>query len=363
MRVSYSALNTYKTCPLKFKLQVLDKIKTPKSIEAVFGTLVHSALNKMFKRTPLYPSLDEIINHFSEKWLEATTTYEDDVVKLLFEDGVKLLKNFHKKNPPWNFNTVELESYFNVEIEDPKNNESHTLAGIMDRVDKDPKSDVYEIIDYKTAKRMPSQDMINSDLQLSIYHLGLAKKWPHIKPENIKLSLYFLKHNEKIETQRTLSDLEKTKERVLKIINEIDTLVKDEKEFIPTPSALCDWCGYQKMCPMWKHLYAKETIKLEENEVKNLIKEYFELKDINSQNNKRIKAISGSVYDFMDQEGVERVFGENGYLTRTSQQRTSFNNPEMKKALETLGKWDEAKFIKKTKFSSLKASKKKPGKK
>ncbi|MFC1757112.1 RecB family exonuclease, partial [Patescibacteria group bacterium] len=251
MRTSYSALESYKTCPLKFKYQYLDKLKAPKSIEAVFGTIIHSTLKKMFERTPLYPSVDELINLFTNKWNESKTDFDQEVADVFYEDGITIIKNFYKKNPPWNFNVLELESFFGITIEDEVRNESHTLAGIIDRVDKDPKSDAYEIIDYKTAKRMPSQDMLDTDRQLSIYNLGLLKKWPHVKPENLKLSLYFLKHNEKIETTRTLEDLEKTKKQILKTIHEIDDLVKKEKEFVPTPSALCDWCGYQKL--FWKN--------------------------------------------------------------------------------------------------------------
>ncbi|MEK7646921.1 MAG: PD-(D/E)XK nuclease family protein [Patescibacteria group bacterium] len=62
MRTSYSALDTYKTCPLKYKYQNIDKIKAPKNKEAVFGTVVHEALKFMFEKTPLYPTLDEVVN-------------------------------------------------------------------------------------------------------------------------------------------------------------------------------------------------------------------------------------------------------------------------------------------------------------
>jgi len=68
MRTSYSALDTYRTCPLKYKYQNLDKIPAPKRIEAVFGSLVHSALKFMFERGPLYPTLDEVIDFFTDKW-------------------------------------------------------------------------------------------------------------------------------------------------------------------------------------------------------------------------------------------------------------------------------------------------------
>ena len=358
MRVSYSALNTYDSCPLKFKYQVLDKIKAPKSIEAVFGTTVHLALKKIFQRSPLFPTLDETIDFFNDKWSELPKEkFGEENLRAYREEGISLLKNFYKKNPPWNFNVVELESRFEVIIEDGENKESHVLSGIIDRVDKSPDSNTYEIIDYKTSKRMPPQSALDGDLQLSIYNLGLTKKWPHLKPENIKLSLYYLKHNEKIETRRTVADIEKTKKEIIGKIREI----QKTKEFIPTPSALCDWCGYKKMCPMWKHLYENQKSKIKnQNEITKNISEYFALKDQNKQNNKKISQIQADVYLFMDAEKVERVFGEEGYLTRAVQERTSYDMPEIKKILSELEKWDSV--VKKKQFTTLKASKKKAGK-
>ncbi len=360
MRVSYSSLQTYKSCPLKFKYQAIDKIKAPKSIEAVFGTIVHSALKRIFQRSPLFPTLDETIDFFNDKWADLSSgEFPEEILKAYGEEGISLIKNFYKKNPPWNFNVVELESRFEVLIEDEKNKENHVLAGIMDRVDKYPDNKIYEIIDYKTSKRMPSQDMLDKDLQLSIYNLGLIKKWPHLDPADIKLSLYYLKHNEKIETKRTPAQLENTKKEILEEINEI----QNTKDFIPTPSALCDWCGYKKICPMWKHLYQSQISNLKsQKEIEKDISEYFELKNENKKNNKKIAEIQANVYNFMNEEKVERVFGQDGYLTRTVQERASFDTKEMKKILDELGKWDEEKFVKKIKVTSLKASGKKPKK-
>lgn len=357
MRISYSSLETYKICPYKFKCQELDKIKAPKAAPSIFGSCVHSALKRMFERTPLYPALDEVIGFFTEKWLPQKEIFGEEVHKIYFDDGVSMLKDFYKKNPPWNFNAVELESRFETIIEDA--NGTHILVGKMDRLDKLPEDGAYEIIDYKTSKRMPSQDAMDKDLQLSIYNLGLLKRWPHLKPENIRLSHYYLKHNEKIETKRTLEDLENTKTEILSLINEIQNLIKNEKEFIPTPSGLCDRCGYRKICPMWKHLYAAETGQppIDNNQITAFIDEYFALKGQTQQNNRRISEINAQISEFMARESVIRVFGENGYLTRISLERTSYDMPKIKQILERLNRWNEV--VKKKQFSSLKATKKK----
>ena len=70
---------------------------------------------------------------------------------------------------------VDMESRFEFEIDDPKTGEKHTLSGIMDRIDKNADGS-FEIIDYKTKRKCPAKKDIDSDLQMSIYQLGLLKK-------------------------------------------------------------------------------------------------------------------------------------------------------------------------------------------
>ena len=68
MRTSYSAIETYLQCPQKYKFQAIDKIRAPKSREAIFGTLVHSSLKFMFQKDPLFPTLEEVIAYFRTHW-------------------------------------------------------------------------------------------------------------------------------------------------------------------------------------------------------------------------------------------------------------------------------------------------------
>ncbi len=346
MRVSYSALDTYRTCPLKYKFQEIDRIKIPKNADMVFGSSIHSALKYMFERSPLYPTLDQVIDFFRGVWdaskLSADMPSEQE--EILYKEGISILEKFYKRNQPWNFNVVDLESRFGVDIENPETGEGHILSGIIDRVDKDSEGDFYEIIDYKTARKMPSQQIVDNDLQLSIYHLALAKRWPQMDSKKIKLSLYFVKHGEKISTSRNEEQLENTKKFVLKSIDEINERIKENYNFPPTPCPLCDWCGYKQMCPMFKHLYAKEY---EKNKIKNqdelnsAIKEYFELKDKNQSNNERLDELKMVIYGFMDENKVERVFGGDGYLTRKIQERYSYDLEKIREVLEPIGKWEE----------------------
>ncbi|MBU1656572.1 MAG: PD-(D/E)XK nuclease family protein [Candidatus Omnitrophica bacterium] len=42
---SYSRINTFKSCPMKFKFQYVDRIKTDdKGIEAFMGSRVHDSM-------------------------------------------------------------------------------------------------------------------------------------------------------------------------------------------------------------------------------------------------------------------------------------------------------------------------------
>ena len=345
MKTSYSALETYSNCPQKYKYQEIDKLRAPKRIEAVFGTLVHSALKYMFERGPLYPTQDEVIDFFTKRFNEKSESVvwpdqskKESAEKQYYEEGVKLLKNFYTKNKPWNFNPIELESRFFTELKNEKTGEIHTIAGIIDRIDKNPENDDYEIIDYKTGKKMPSQESLVDNLQLGLYSLALSARWPALKPKDIKTSLYFLKHNDKISTTASEERMIRTKKVILDKIEEIQKSVKNDI-FPPTPSPLCDWCGFRKICPMWSHLYEEKKETPDEKTASEAIKEYTDIKDREDVDAKRLKELREIILSYMDSKKIERVFSGNSYITKTLQSRFSFNMEKLKGILERLGKW------------------------
>ena len=341
MRTSYSALETYKLCPQKYKFQELDRIPAKKSKAALFGTLVHSTLKYMFSADPLFPTRDEVLNYFRENWPPAEKMEITPEEKTLYlEAGEKMLENFYAKNAPWNFSVVDLESRFEVLLQDPRSKETHVLAGRMDRIDKTEQG--YEVIDYKTSRRIPSQSDVDHDLQMSIYSLGLQKRWPHLKPEHITLSIYFLKHGEKLSTTRTPQATAATAHDVLKTVYEIQGKLATGERFEPHPGRHCDWCPYKPICPAWRHLYRKQEAGIKnKEEVDAALKEYFELLNVKRGHEKRLYELKATLAAYMEAEGYDRVFGQDGYLARTQQKRYSYDFAKVRGILEPLGKWEE----------------------
>lgn len=354
MRTSYSSIETYLQCPQKYKFQEIDKLRMPKSREAIFGTLVHSSLKFMFQRDPLFPTLDEVVAHFREHWPVREKSNEETVhdflkqpwseeeEKIYFEEGVRMLKKFYEKNAPWNFSIVDLESRFEVVLEDEKTGIFHVLAGVIDRIDKisDGK---YEIIDYKTSKRMPSQEALNNNLQLSLYSLGLQKRWPHLQEDDIRLSLYFLKHGEKLSTKPTHDNTIKTKAHVLRSIREIEKRRQEGKEFEPMPGPLCNWCSFRPLCPAWRHLYRKTMQDVEKSpeEMQKTIAEYLTTKKTIDQQEKRLGELQTQIKDYMNREGLTRLFNEEGIITKKKIQRFNYDLVKVKEILMPLGRWEE----------------------
>jgi len=147
--------------------------------------------------------------------------------------------------------------------------------------------------------------------------------------------LYFLKFNEKIQSQRTEEDLEKSKEEVIKTIHKIE-----KSSFEPRPSPLCGWCGYRNICPIWKHLYETENQINGEN-VKEKVDEYFKLKEKKEKIEEELCDLKNCIEDYSHEKGLKRVFGENGYFSRTVHNKVSYNKKQLKEVLEPLGKWEE----------------------
>lgn len=335
MRVSYSALNSFLTCPAKYKFSEIDKIKTSKSKEAIFGMLIHSALRIIHDTKRLIPPAEEeVLKFFSNSWNKEI--YESEAEEAVaFEQGVRILKEYYAKNYPTKFRVIDLESYFDAPIEDGK--EIHQITGIIDRIDK-LKDDSMEIIDYKTSRSLPSQKSVDENLQLAVYHLGILKRWPMLAARPIKLSLYFVKHGEKLSTIKTNKDVEKTKEKILEIIDKIK-----KSDFAPVPNNLCDWCDFQARCPYFSHKFNPLAggEKIDGKKIKAAIDEYFKIKENSKKEAAKIIELAELINQYCDEQKVERVFSESGYISRLPQERISYNSEKITALLKSLGKLEE----------------------
>lgn len=328
-------MDTYRNCPLKYKYREVDKIPEPKSKEAVFGTLIHSVLKLIHTPSLLPPSLEQALDYFSKGW--NSEVYENEMEeRAAFSQGVTIIQNYYSHNKPSDYTIVDLESRFAIEIGDgtPSTVGKHIVSGIIDRIDKT--EDGYEIIDYKTTRKMPSQDKVDNDIQLSIYLKAFLNRYPKEidRIDKITVSLYYLKHGVKLSSKRTLEQLVVLEKTFLDVIKYIE-----EEKFDPILSPLCDWCGYQKICPLWKHKFA-DTRKLETEEVKQAIGEYLDIKGKLSEEKLRLMKLQALILQYMEQEGVDRVFDKNGIIGKTLRKTYKYDEEKLRAILEPLDKWE-----------------------
>ena len=199
-----------------------------------------------------------------------------------------------------------------------------------------PNAEQYEIIDYKTTRKMPSQDKVDNDIQLSIYLKAFLARYPKEVDnlDKITVSLYYVKHGVKLSSKRTKEQLETLEQTFLDVIKSIE-----EGKFDPILSPLCDWCGYQNICPLWKHKFA-ETRTLETEEVKTAIGEYLDLKGKLSEEKMRLAKLQSIILQYMEQEGVDRVFDDNGIIGKSLRKTYKYDAEKLRAILEPLDKWE-----------------------
>ncbi|NIA31363.1 MAG: hypothetical protein GWP06_15825, partial [Actinobacteria bacterium] len=93
----------------------------------------------------------------------------------------------------------------------------------------------------------------------------------------------------------------------------------------------------------WKHLYASSEPPAigSQKDLEPIIKEYFDLKEQNSKNTVRLNELKTMIYGFMDEQKVERVFGDEGYITKSIQERHSYDLEKVREVLDPINKWNE----------------------
>ncbi len=224
MSYSYSKISTFDSCPFKYKLKYIDKIKVPFEDSATFekGKFIHSLFE-------FYPDIPEF--EFKFKQVEEQKQSYVLLVENLFKSN-KVLKFLYSDSV---LHYREKQFYLDNDLKEVPTRDVAFIDGIIDYVGK--YKDTLLLVDWKSGK---TQKYASLD-QLKFYSLWAFNNYDI---EKIQVSLFFVEQNEvKIEII-SRSDYENIKSYYFNKINTIE----NETEFKKNRSKSCEYCPFLKEC-------------------------------------------------------------------------------------------------------------------
>ncbi len=247
--LSYTQIETFRTCPLHYKLRYILNIPSLPSASQSFGTSIHLALRDFyrffgkgeFRRFSQERLVKELISLLKKNWISDGFLSKDHE-RQFFDRGERYLEDYIKTEFNPDIKTALTEENFSVflPLERPLK-----LIGRMDRVDILPDGGI-EIVDYKSGTKVPTQKEVDKDLQMSFYAIAAdkIKESPfEVDLKKIKFTLYYFETKTKLTTQRTEEQIRLAIEEIAKIREEMEN-----SDFSCSGSYLCQNCEFRDFC-------------------------------------------------------------------------------------------------------------------
>jgi DNA helicase-2/ATP-dependent DNA helicase PcrA len=233
LMLSASDIETYRTCPLKYKFARVFRIPSEPTINQRFGILVHQVLERYHGGGGSAPGLPEMLNLLEAGWRRGGFG-DSEEERQLRAKATQALVRYHDRFRDEDAEPVWFEKSFQFRMG------PHLLRGRVDRVDRLPDGS-YELIDYKTG-RPKSAAQLREDVQLSLYAVGARESW---QLDAAQQAYYYVLDDEKVPVERSEEDRDWITDTVLEVAEGIQG-----QGFEPTPSwTACSMCDYRIACP------------------------------------------------------------------------------------------------------------------
>jgi putative RecB family exonuclease len=351
---SHSSLSLYENCPLAFKYCYIDRVEVlEEKIETFLGSRVHEALQKLYQdlRMTKKLSLDELLKYYDflweKNWLDSIIILHKEYGKKDYKElGKVYLSDYYQRYHPFDQGkTLGLEELIFINLEEKG---IYKIKGYIDRI-TEVEDGEYEIHDYKTNKRLPSQEEVDKDRQLALYQIGIEKKWREIK--NVDLIWHFLHFDKELRSTRKKEDLNLLCQATIKLIDEIEK-AKKKNNFSAKESPLCDWCNYQRLCPKRKHFFLVEEMPVNQylsDSGVELVNKYVEIKHKMKKLEEERDQLEQAIFAFAKENDLEVIRGSDNKVKIKCETKIDLplksSDPETWQEIETLirkaGRWEE----------------------
>ena len=230
--LSASDIDTYRTCPLKYKFARVFRIPQEPTLHQRFGILVHQVLERFHAQD--VASLPELLGLLEAGWRRGGFG-DSEEERQLRGKATSSLTRYHERFQSEDGQPMWFERQFTFKLG------RHLLRGRVDRVDLLPDGE-YELIDYKTG-RPKSPEELTDDVQLSLYAVGAREAW---RLDASRQAYYYLLDDQKVAVPRDDRD---RGDWVCEVATEVAEGILSQG-FEPTPSfAACSICDYRLVCP------------------------------------------------------------------------------------------------------------------
>jgi RecB family exonuclease len=240
--LSASDVETYRSCPLRYKFARVLKIPTEQTLSQRFGIVVHQVLERFHAGAETRDgngdgvggALGELMDLLDAAWRRAGMG-EGTRERELLGKARSSLKRYHERLRAERAQPLWFERSFAFRLG------PHHVRGRVDRVDLLPDG-AYELIDYKTGYSKTAAEL-SEDIQLSLYAIAAREAWDLGETSQ---AYYYVLDDRKVPVPRRAGDTEWVRDAVLEAGAGILA-----QSFEPTPSpAVCARCDYRIVCPV-----------------------------------------------------------------------------------------------------------------
>ncbi|MEW6411671.1 MAG: PD-(D/E)XK nuclease family protein [Candidatus Zixiibacteriota bacterium] len=319
---SYSSLDTYRTCPRKFKFTYVEKAPTRPGVTAdtYLGTAVHRVLRQLYALAAdgIVMEPGQVVGLYREQWdkldrnqISVTSEFYtvDDYVRI----GQEMLVRHYEKYRPFKRGTLlgaELLLTFGLP------GTPYAFKSYIDRLTKLEDGTV-EIVDYKTGQSLIQPSDPRFFYQMGLYQLAVQANYPQFN--KVELSQHWLRQDEII--SRTLSG------------EEVELLIEDMRvaivetiratrldDFPAREGTHCSYCDYQHLCPAKAHrrlLEAQQQAETQQaltaEQIRQMADEYLKLYARQKEIKSELEALKANLIEVarqMDMSRFESAMGK-----------------------------------------------------